>query len=208
MGVRPPCPGVEARARSPRVRHSVAAHLSLRCLHEASCPAGRWTGAPPGAHDPAASPLPGTRVTLIAPHGRHVAPAMVAGWISGRHTTAECCVRSPLAARAGGVAGRERCPRGRCRPPPDLAGQRPLGVVRRAEHRRARRTRPRPHCRRPRERAVPPAVRPLPAALGRPRRAVVGTGAERGGGGRRGAGHRAGPRGALAAGRSGRGWHW
>jgi NADH dehydrogenase FAD-containing subunit len=53
-------------------------------------------------HDLAASPLPGTRVTLIAPHGRHVAPAMVAGWISGRHTTAECCVAlAPLAARAG-----------------------------------------------------------------------------------------------------------
>ncbi|MET0351867.1 MAG: FAD-dependent oxidoreductase [Rhizobacter sp.] len=53
-------------------------------------------------HDLAASPLPGARVTLIAPHGRHVAPAMVAGWISGRHTTAECCVAlAPLAARAG-----------------------------------------------------------------------------------------------------------
>ena len=53
-------------------------------------------------HDLAASPLPGARVTWVAPHGRHVSPAMVAGWISGRYTTAECSVAlAPLAARAG-----------------------------------------------------------------------------------------------------------
>jgi NADH dehydrogenase FAD-containing subunit len=52
-------------------------------------------------HELAASPLPGTQVTLVA-HARHVAPDMLAGWIAGRHTSDDCCVAlAPLAKRAG-----------------------------------------------------------------------------------------------------------
>lgn len=53
-------------------------------------------------HELAASPLPSTRVTLVAPHGRHVSPSLVAGWIAGRLSTAECSVAlAPVAALAG-----------------------------------------------------------------------------------------------------------
>jgi len=52
-------------------------------------------------HELAASPLPGTRVTLVA-HARHVAPDMLAGWITQRNSDDDCCVAlAPLARRAG-----------------------------------------------------------------------------------------------------------
>jgi NADH dehydrogenase FAD-containing subunit len=52
-------------------------------------------------HELAAAPLPGVQVTLVAPHGRHVAPEMVAGWITGRHDTEACTVPlAPLATKA------------------------------------------------------------------------------------------------------------
>ena len=52
-------------------------------------------------HELAASPLPGSQVTLVA-HPRHVAPEMLAGWIAGRYTDDDCCVAlAPLARRAG-----------------------------------------------------------------------------------------------------------
>jgi NADH dehydrogenase FAD-containing subunit len=52
-------------------------------------------------HELAAAPLPGVQVTLVGPHGRHVAPEMVAGWITGRHGTEDCTVPlAPLATKA------------------------------------------------------------------------------------------------------------
>ena len=53
-------------------------------------------------HELAAAPLPAARVTWVAPHGRHVLPSLLAGWIAGRVPAEACCVAlAPLAARAG-----------------------------------------------------------------------------------------------------------
>jgi NADH dehydrogenase FAD-containing subunit len=52
--------------------------------------------------DMAASPLPSTQVTLVAPHGRHVHAALLSGWVAGHHGLGDIVVPlSALARRAG-----------------------------------------------------------------------------------------------------------
>lgn len=54
-------------------------------------------------HETAASPLPGTQITFVAPYGRHVFPSMVAGWVSGRHKSDDVSVPFARIAQRGGA---------------------------------------------------------------------------------------------------------